>query len=148
MREQCSSLCAHAGVIDVLTEALKDKNERVRRRIMATLGELLFYVATQQQVQAPLATSLTFPAAAWLLAVLMKPHHATTPRQTLGRVKTDFTARLPLNYNARSLDNKLGRLSVTPGVRCFQPSEHCERSVPCICQMLAFVIRHMVVQWQ
>ena len=41
----------HAGVIDVLTEALKDKNERVRRRIMATLGELLFYVATQQQVQ-------------------------------------------------------------------------------------------------
>ena len=40
----------HAGVIDVLTEALKAKNERVRRRIMATLGELLFYVATQQQV--------------------------------------------------------------------------------------------------
>ena len=39
-----------AGVIEVLTEALKDKNERVRRRIMATLGELLFYVATQQQV--------------------------------------------------------------------------------------------------
>lgn len=34
----------------MLTEALKDKNERVRRRIMATLGELLFYVATQQQV--------------------------------------------------------------------------------------------------
>ncbi|KAL3147840.1 hypothetical protein ABBQ32_002563 [Trebouxia sp. C0010 RCD-2024] len=40
---------ATTGVIDVLTEALKDKNERVRRRIMATLGELLFYVATQQQ---------------------------------------------------------------------------------------------------
>lgn len=44
------SLCTSAGVIEVLTEALKDKNERVRRRIMATLGELLFYVATQQQV--------------------------------------------------------------------------------------------------
>lgn len=43
----------HAGVLDVLTEALKDKNERVRRRIMATLGELLFYVATQQQVPTP-----------------------------------------------------------------------------------------------
>jgi len=39
-----------AGVIEVLTEGLKDKNEKVRRRIMATLGELLFYVATQQQV--------------------------------------------------------------------------------------------------
>ncbi|KAL0019961.1 hypothetical protein WJX79_009290 [Trebouxia sp. C0005] len=40
---------ATTGVIEVLTEGLKDKNERVRRRIMATLGELLFYVATQQQ---------------------------------------------------------------------------------------------------
>ena len=40
------------GVIEVLTEGLKDKNDRVRRRIMATLGELLFYVATQQQVAA------------------------------------------------------------------------------------------------
>ena len=39
-----------AGVIEVLAEGLKEKNERVRRRIMATLGELLFYVATQQQV--------------------------------------------------------------------------------------------------
>ncbi|KAJ9520906.1 hypothetical protein QJQ45_014112 [Haematococcus lacustris] len=40
---------AQTGVIDILTEALKDKNERVRRRVMATLGELLFYIATQQQ---------------------------------------------------------------------------------------------------
>ncbi len=44
-----------AGVVEVLTEGLKDKNERVRRRIMATLGELLFYVATQQQVRRCLA---------------------------------------------------------------------------------------------
>ena len=36
------------GVVTVLTECLKDKNERVRRRAMATLGELLFYIATQQ----------------------------------------------------------------------------------------------------
>lgn len=28
---------------------LQDKNERVRRRVIATLGELLFYIATQQQ---------------------------------------------------------------------------------------------------
>jgi hypothetical protein len=35
-------------VVMVLTECLKDKNERVRRRAMATLGELLFYIATQQ----------------------------------------------------------------------------------------------------
>ena len=39
---------AESGVVTVLTECLKDKNERVRRRAMATLGELLFYIATQQ----------------------------------------------------------------------------------------------------
>lgn len=38
-------------MIEVLADALSDKNEKVRRRVMATLGELLFYVATQQQVQ-------------------------------------------------------------------------------------------------
>lgn len=43
--------CLCAGVIEVLADALSDKNEKVRRRVMATLGELLFYVATQQQVQ-------------------------------------------------------------------------------------------------
>ena len=42
---------AQTGVIEILTEALKDKNERVRRRVMATLGELLFYIVTQQQDQ-------------------------------------------------------------------------------------------------
>ncbi|KAK9809997.1 hypothetical protein WJX72_003108 [[Myrmecia] bisecta] len=40
---------AATGVVEVLAEALRDKNERVRRRVMASLGELLFYVATQQQ---------------------------------------------------------------------------------------------------
>ncbi|KXZ51880.1 hypothetical protein GPECTOR_11g315 [Gonium pectorale] len=40
---------ASTGVVEVLSEALKDKNERVRRRVIATLGELLFYIATQQQ---------------------------------------------------------------------------------------------------
>eukprot|EP00798_Chlamydomonas_sp_ICE-L_P014436 gene14436-20443_t len=40
---------SQTGVVEILVEALKDKNERVRRRVMATLGELLFYIATQQQ---------------------------------------------------------------------------------------------------
>ena len=39
---------AASGIVIVLTECLRDKNERVRRRAMATLGELLFYIATQQ----------------------------------------------------------------------------------------------------
>ena len=44
---------AASGIVIVLTECLRDKNERVRRRAMATLGELLFYIATQQRGGAP-----------------------------------------------------------------------------------------------
>lgn len=40
---------ASTGILDALAETLRDRNERVRRRAMATLGELLFYIATQQQ---------------------------------------------------------------------------------------------------
>lgn len=43
---------------------LQDKNERVRRRVMATLGELLFYIATQQQ-DAANGTTPADAAAAW-----------------------------------------------------------------------------------
>ena len=46
---------AASGVVTVLTECLRDKNERVRRRAMATLGELLFYIATQQHEAAEAA---------------------------------------------------------------------------------------------
>ncbi|GLC54130.1 hypothetical protein PLESTB_000827100 [Pleodorina starrii] len=46
---------AQTGVVETLSEALKDKNERVRRRVIATLGELLFYIATQQQDNAAAA---------------------------------------------------------------------------------------------
>ncbi|MEW5310458.1 MAG: hypothetical protein WDW38_002255 [Sanguina aurantia] len=44
-----SDALSRSSIVEVLSEALKDKNERVRRRVMATLGELLFYIATQQQ---------------------------------------------------------------------------------------------------
>ena len=36
-----------AGIVGVLTACLADSNERVRRRMMGTLGELLFYIASQ-----------------------------------------------------------------------------------------------------
>ena len=58
---------ASSGVVTVLTECLKDKNERVRRRAMATLGELLFYIATQQHeagLKAP-ADGSGGPPGAW-----------------------------------------------------------------------------------
>jgi serine/threonine-protein kinase ULK4 len=35
------------GIITGFLEALKDKSEKVRRKAMAALGELLFYGATQ-----------------------------------------------------------------------------------------------------
>jgi len=37
------------GIVDALTEAVRDKNENVRRKSMAALGELLFYIVTQEQ---------------------------------------------------------------------------------------------------
>ncbi|BBN03345.1 serine/threonine-protein kinase ULK4 [Marchantia polymorpha subsp. ruderalis] len=40
---------AGSGIIAVLTETLRDKQEKVRRCAMATLGELLFYIATQSE---------------------------------------------------------------------------------------------------
>ncbi|KAL2644142.1 hypothetical protein R1flu_011729 [Riccia fluitans] len=40
---------AGSGIINVLTETLRDKQEKVRRCAMATLGELLFYIATQSE---------------------------------------------------------------------------------------------------
>lgn len=39
---------ASTGLMDALAEALKDPSERVRRRAMGALGELLFFCATQQ----------------------------------------------------------------------------------------------------
>lgn len=35
------------GIVNGFLEALKDKSEKVRRKAMAALGELLFYGATQ-----------------------------------------------------------------------------------------------------
>lgn len=41
---------ARTGLLDVLAECLRDKSESVRRRATATLGELLFYIATQARI--------------------------------------------------------------------------------------------------
>jgi serine/threonine-protein kinase ULK4 len=43
---------AKSEAVKVLADTMSDTNERVRRRAMATLGELLFYVATQQRPDA------------------------------------------------------------------------------------------------
>jgi serine/threonine-protein kinase ULK4 len=40
---------AATGVVDVLADTLRDKTVQVRRRSVASLGELLFYIATQMQ---------------------------------------------------------------------------------------------------
>ena len=37
---------ASSGLANLLTELIKDKNERVRRKAIASLGEYLFYAAT------------------------------------------------------------------------------------------------------
>lgn len=38
---------AESGLAMILCEILKDKNEKVRRKAVASLGEFLFYAATQ-----------------------------------------------------------------------------------------------------
>ncbi|XP_024394414.1 serine/threonine-protein kinase RUNKEL [Physcomitrium patens] len=40
---------AGSGIVAVLTDTLRDKQDKVRRCAMATLGELLFYIATQNE---------------------------------------------------------------------------------------------------
>ncbi|GAQ82018.1 Serine-threonine protein kinase FUSED [Klebsormidium nitens] len=47
---------AASGIVPILTEAAKDKQERVKRRAIASLGELLFYIATQSE-QSPKAAN-------------------------------------------------------------------------------------------
>lgn len=37
---------AESGLCQSLVETVKDKNEKVRRKAIASLGELLFYAAT------------------------------------------------------------------------------------------------------
>ncbi|CAL0331098.1 unnamed protein product [Lupinus luteus] len=38
---------ANSGILGSLTDGLRDKQEKVRRFSMAALGELLFYISTQ-----------------------------------------------------------------------------------------------------
>ncbi|CAG9460825.1 unnamed protein product [Pedinophyceae sp. YPF-701] len=47
---------ASTGIVEALAEVLRDKGERVRRRAMAALGELLFYLSTQQHHTGALAS--------------------------------------------------------------------------------------------
>lgn len=46
-----------AGIVDMLTLAAGDKSEKVQRRAMAALGELLFYIAMQSDDDAAAAAS-------------------------------------------------------------------------------------------
>lgn len=42
-----------AGLVTALVRGIQDENDRVRRRYMATLGELLFYVSSQGDKLSP-----------------------------------------------------------------------------------------------
>lgn len=37
---------AESGLFQALVDTVKDKNEKVRRKAVASLGELMFYAAT------------------------------------------------------------------------------------------------------
>ena len=48
---------SQAGLVDALSTMVQDKHESVRRRSCATLGELLFYVATQSKQDGAVAAA-------------------------------------------------------------------------------------------
>ncbi|CAI5516946.1 unnamed protein product [Closterium sp. Naga37s-1] len=48
---------AASGLVGVLAECLRDKQEKVRRRAMAALGEMAFYIATQSPTPAAAAAA-------------------------------------------------------------------------------------------
>lgn len=53
---------ASSGIVSVLTDALRDKKEKVRRFAMAALGELLFYISTQSENSPKAVVGLESPA--------------------------------------------------------------------------------------
>ena len=62
---------ADSGLVPVLADLLVDSNANVRRCVMACLGELLFYIATQETQEAQLSGASDAPAAT--------PQRAPTP---------------------------------------------------------------------
>lgn len=53
---------ASSGIVSVLSDALRDKQEKVRRFAMAALGELLFYISTQSENSPKAVVGLESPA--------------------------------------------------------------------------------------
>lgn len=39
--------CSKSGIVTTLADLLRERDEKVRRRVIAALGEILFYAATQ-----------------------------------------------------------------------------------------------------
>lgn len=75
-------LCA--GVVEVLVSALPGENDRVKRKLMATLGELLFFVASQEKVGLPCSWRMEFHPGKMLMGALCR----TPARTSHGRCRT------------------------------------------------------------
>lgn len=62
---------AYLGICEALMEHVNDKNEKVRRKSMAALGEYLFYAATQlDDEQADPVWEITDDAISWIIDLL------------------------------------------------------------------------------
>lgn len=114
LRRRCASLTRHATavpgparfgqVLEVLKEGARSKNHRLRRRCAGVLGELLFYVSTQDPADAAAASGhageaermWTMPG--WAVPMLTK---------ALG--SSDTVKR---HYAAKTLENVLAQSAV------------------------------------
>eukprot|EP00898_Chlorokybus_atmophyticus_P000048 jgi/Chlat1/1043/Chrsp110S01535 len=105
---------ATSGIVSVLTDTLRDKSEKVRRRAMATLGELIFYIATQQQDK----TAAEQKSETWIVPVsttslmirMLRPgedeivqHYAAKTCENIASHGGDWTARFATQEVAFSL---------------------------------------------
>jgi serine/threonine-protein kinase ULK4 len=60
------------GILQVLAELLRDKNPKVKRKAAAALGELLFYVATQQEALDPSERDKVWPVPKSTITILTR----------------------------------------------------------------------------
>ncbi|KAK9813931.1 hypothetical protein WJX73_005406 [Symbiochloris irregularis] len=114
------TLCAEQtspGLVDALAECAKDKGVAVRRRAMASLGELLFYIASQQGGSQWHVSS----SALGLLTKALRPGEDPTYQQyavhamhNIASCSHEWVGRLATNETARALMQMTEESAHTP----------------------------------
>ena len=84
---------AATGVVDVLADTLRDKTVQVRRRSVASLGELLFYIATQMQDRKESGRESGDSDAAWSISSTCVTHFSRMLKGTEDEVVQHYAVK-------------------------------------------------------